>query len=466
MLRHPLVDQVIERLKMANNGSEETLWLLAASGGRDSTALAHLLWQAKIPFALAHMNYKLRLDESDQDEQFVRDLALLLKVPVFVECVDAAQVKGNRQAVCRNLRYSWLQALCNQHAFRGILTAHHATDQAETVLMALMKGRGLRARSGMDYKVGHVYRPLLQAPSEEIEEFVRSSQIDYRVDSSNQSLRYDRNYVRHILAPLLTARFPNWQRHLLDLSADWRSSSNRLGQSAEALTPRIIVERTQDFMCWAVNHSIHSGVYLEIARQFIPNRHFLSRLGDLLEGAPHRRLTAGDWLITRTQSELIWEKTNSATGDPNAPDTNRQTFRVAFTSPGNYTLPTQEQLLYRVWANARERSGDVREGGAQWIEAGLHAPCFLRYWQAGDRIRLPQSGGRKKVSDLLNECRVPPVRRRHVLVLVQGDEILWVLGYRNISFAGSPEEYPRQAFRLCTTASGQDSFTRTNNPQD
>jgi tRNA(Ile)-lysidine synthase len=460
-----LVERVCEKLNEASGVGSDVPWLLAASGGRDSTVLAYLLWYAKIPFAMAHMNYGLRAAESDRDEQFVRDLAMKMNVQVYVQSVDAAGMKGNRQAVCRRLRYDWMQKLCVEQNFRGILTGHHSADQAETVLMALLKGRGLRARAGMDFKVGLVYRPLLNTSTEEIEEYAATFKIGYVVDSSNQSLRYDRNYIRHVLGPLLTERFPDWQQQLLSSASDCRLASNRVKQTAQAESHRIVAEQTPDFMRWAVIDSVHSSIYLEIARQFIPNRHSLVRLCDLLAGAPHRQLTTGDWLITRTGHELIWEKTNLATADTDNQHINRETYNIEFKSPGIYTLSQEEQLVYRVWANAQERSNDIDEGGTRWVEASWHSPCIFRYWKAGDRIRMEGSGGRKKVSDLLNESAVPPVRRRRTLVMVQGDEILWVLGYRSVSFAGSPEEYPRQAFRLCSLPK-QDSSSITNNPQD
>ncbi len=463
MLSLPLVDRVVEQLKATMNGSDDSAWLLAASGGRDSTMLAHLLRQAKIPCALAHMNYGLRGEESVRDERFVRDLALHLGVPVYVECVDAAPMIGNRQAICRKLRYNWLHKLCLEHSFIGILTAHHAGDQAETVLMALLKGRGLRARAGMDFTVGRVYRPLLTTSSEEIEEWVTDNEIEYMVDSSNRSLRYDRNYVRHVLTPLLNARFPNWQLHLLERSSVWRSYSNKLEQSALVESHRIIVEDAHGLMRWNIIDSIPTDIYLEMARKLIPNRNSLLRLGDLLEGAPNRQLTAGDWMISRTSHALIWERLDVSACDSNVQDTLQSRFPIELNNPGVYALSSNQQLLYRVWTNALERSNSIVEGGESWIEASMHLPCIVRCWQAGDRIRMAGSGGRKKVSDLLNECAVPPVRRRSILVLVQGNEILSVLGYRSFSFVGSPEEYPRQAFRLCSV-SDKDASLMANNP--
>jgi tRNA(Ile)-lysidine synthetase-like protein len=149
--------------------------------------------------------------------------------------------------------------------------------------------------------------------------------------------------------------------------------------------------------------------------------------------------------------------------DSNVQDTVQPRFPIELNNPGVYALSSNEKLLYRVWTNALERSNSIVEGGEQWIEASMHLPCNVRYWQAGDRIRMTGSMGRKKVSDLLNEFAVPPVRRRSILVLVQGNEILSVLGYRSISFVGSPEEYPRQAFRLCSVYD-QDASLMVNNP--
>jgi tRNA(Ile)-lysidine synthase len=464
MLRHPLVDRVVEQLRAARMGLFDIPWLLAASGGRDSTVLAHILRQAEIPFALAHMNYGLRSEESNRDEQFVSSLAKILGVPVYVERVDAMQMKGNRQAICRKLRYQWLENLCDKQAYRGILTAHHAADQAETVLMALLKGRGRRACAGMDFHVGRVYRPLLATSTDEIEEFVREHQIDYEVDSSNQSLHYDRNYVRHVLTPVLTARFPNWQQHLLEWSSVWRLDNHRLEKSAHDVAKQIILEHSPGFMRWSIIDSIQTNIYLEMARRFIPRRHSLIRLGDLLAGAPHRHLTAGEWLITRTKHELIWENVKTDGSDPQDLNSKKAPFQLECSSQGLYHLPTQELLEFRVWAHEQERLKDHEGGDSRWIEAGMHAPCVVRFWQAGDRIRMPDAKGRKKVSDLLNEFGVPTIRRRNTLVLAQGDEILWVLGYRSVSFAGRPEEFPRQAFRLHIPQK-QDVPSMTNNDE-
>jgi len=450
MPTHPLVERVSARLESDPTGEQGgNSWLLAASGGRDSTVLAHLLRQAGIPFALGHMNYRLRPGESDRDEAFVGNLARQLGVLFFVKQVDALAFKGNRQAVCRRLRYEWLRSLCAQHGFRGILTAHHQADQAETVLMALLKGRGMRALAGMDFRVGDLYRPLLDATDDEISQFAQMHGIQWVEDGSNASTRYDRNYVRRVVEPTLTARFPHWQRHVMEQAEQWRLGLKQQAGNARALESEIIVEKRDGFMRWNAGAGMESReVCLELARAYLSGRGSLSRLGELLDGAPHRKLTAGAWLITRTPEGLVWERTENSTADTRPGAANPTPFAMRLDVPGIYLLPDGSSLEYRVWASEREMSTAEIPARSPLIFTHADALCVVRTWQAGDRIRLPGTRGRKKVSDVLNENKVPPVRRRNALVLVQGDEILSVLGHRNVSFAAHPSVFPCLVFRL------------------
>jgi tRNA(Ile)-lysidine synthase len=182
-------------------------YLLAVSGGIDSVALAHLLERAGFGFGMVHCNFQLRGEESEGDEAFVRQLAADLGVEIMVKRFDTeayrAEQGGSVQMAARDLRYGWFSALMDKHEADGVILAHHADDQVETVLLNLLRGTGIEGVYGMaDIREGFI-RPLLPFTREEIVDFVRKEGLTWREDSSNEKDDYKRNFLRHRVIPLL-----------------------------------------------------------------------------------------------------------------------------------------------------------------------------------------------------------------------------------------------------------------------
>lgn len=209
--------------------------LVAVSGGVDSVVLCELCKQAGFDFTIAHCNFRLRGEESEQDEQFVRQLAKDSGARILVKILDtnayAAQHKLSLQVAARELRYEWFYAILNNEtaglvseaetgnaqlhihdnelkAPRVILTAHHADDNIETVLMNFFKGTGIAGLRGILPKQGKIVRPLLFARKASIQEYAMQNNLSYREDSSNASDKYTRNYFRIQLLPVVQKVFP------------------------------------------------------------------------------------------------------------------------------------------------------------------------------------------------------------------------------------------------------------------
>ena len=153
--------------------------LVAISGGADSVALAHLLKQAGFNFELAHCNFKLRGKDSEADEKFCKALAKQLNLNIYVESFNtkqyAIQKKLSTQMAARELRYSWFEKLMTEQKFDYLLTAHHANDNIETVLINLVRGTGIKGLTGIPEKSGRTIRPLLIFTREEIDEYIKSN---------------------------------------------------------------------------------------------------------------------------------------------------------------------------------------------------------------------------------------------------------------------------------------------------
>lgn len=231
--------------------------IVAVSGGADSTvlldALARLRERADLTGALlvAHLNHRLRGAEADEDEQFVRELAAQRALPIFVEraaVAEQARAAGqNLEATARRLRYDFLRRVAEEAEAGYVLTAHTQDDQAETVLMALLRGSGAEGLRGiapvrpLDDKVSLV-RPLLDVTRAEVLEHGRQYGLEFRTDSSNFSANLTRNRVRHELLPLLRTFNPRAGEALVRTAELLTQDEDYLQQAAAAL----LIQGVQD----------------------------------------------------------------------------------------------------------------------------------------------------------------------------------------------------------------------------
>ena len=182
----------------------ESSGLLAVSGGMDSVVMAYLFAQVRDNFrltlAIAHFNHSLRGEESDADEDFVKDLAKTLGMPFFSEKWTSLE-RGNWEERAREARYSFLNKTRKQLGYEWIATAPHADDQAETLLMRFVEGSGYRGLRGISERNGKVVRPLLKFSKAEFTHYAGKNDISFREDSSNQDTRFRRNKIRENILP-------------------------------------------------------------------------------------------------------------------------------------------------------------------------------------------------------------------------------------------------------------------------
>ena len=237
-----LLQKFIKYINEQNLFRKSDYLLLAVSGGADSVALCELCFQTGLHFEIAHCNFQLRGEESERDEMLVRQLAEKYWTKVFVKKFDtekyAEENKVSIQVAARELRYNWFDGLLDQQSVvrnqqiipllsepvippsgdRGLflLTAHHANDNIETLLMNFFKGTGIKGLQGILPKQGKIIRPLLFAKKEEILTFIKENNLEFAEDSSNSSDKYTRNYFRHQLIPSVEKVFPQAEENLIN----------------------------------------------------------------------------------------------------------------------------------------------------------------------------------------------------------------------------------------------------------
>jgi len=225
--------------------------LLAVSGGVDSIALCELCKQAGFDFVIAHCNFQLRGAESDSDETFVKSLGVKYGVEVLVKKFDTSTYvstsKKGIQEAARDLRYEWFNELLGQLSTVNrqlfLVTAHHANDNIETILMNFFKGTGINGLHGILPKQGKIIRPLLFAKKEELKAFAEANKLQFVEDASNATDKYTRNYFRNQLIPDLQKVFPAVEDNLMGNIQRFREMQVLYNQSVDFHKSKLLEQK-------------------------------------------------------------------------------------------------------------------------------------------------------------------------------------------------------------------------------
>ena len=419
----------------------EELVLVGVSGGVDSLALLYCLHalrhQLNCSLYVAHLDHGIRPD-SAADAEFVRKQAHQLNLPISVERIDVPQLirhhKLSAETAARNARYCYYESVSKRVGATKVALGHHRGDQAETVLMHLLRGAGSTGLKGMlPVRDGKFIRPLLNFSRREIEGFITELGLQPRKDSTNRESNCLRNRIRLELIPLLEQSYnPNLQSTLNQTAELLRVESDYLEEIArEAIeecrvksdaADEVVLNR-QAFLQHhlAVRQRILRCAIGEISgeiRSFYFN-HFAGMLKLIEGGSPNASLNLPDNLrLQRAYNQLIFHKSVTVPAK----------FEYEIAAPGSTNLP----LLNARMVATVEVSQPARlpDGRFQAVFDFLQFPLKIRNRRDGDRFQPFGMKGSKKVKDFLIDSKVPRHERDRVPILVSGDEIVWVVGYR------------------------------------
>jgi tRNA(Ile)-lysidine synthase len=415
---------------------------VAVSGGPDSVLLLHFMRQyarkAALWLAAVHFNHKLRGEESDQDERFVRELAEETEIEFLRNEPSAAEALKHRnlEAAARDLRYRFFFSLINRGVLDKIVTGHTADDQAETVLLRLLRGSGTRGLGGIYPALGgKILRPFLSLAREEIEREVEERKLAFRTDSSNLQLRFQRNKIRLELLPLLKKEFnPKVAELLAELSERARDDEDVLEQlSRERALAWRVREGNEEKIPVRALEEFKAAIERRVLRQMI-----LAVKGDL-KSVSYRHLEALRKFASATQSgrKLLLPGQLEARKEfdwlivarpPEATKDNEYHYRVEI--PGEVTV-AELGTVFRL--KLIEAEAPVKTYNGPWM-AGLdpqklRGKLTLRNWKAGDRFRPHGSQKVRKLKELMARRKIPAGQRKLWPVLESGTEIVWVRGF-------------------------------------
>lgn len=409
---------------------EERL-LLAVSGGRDSSILVHLMLQLGQACALAHVNYGLRGEASERDSTFVEQLARKAGLPFHLYRANPLDFQSNLQAKARSVRYQWFGKLCEEHGYSWVATAHHQQDQAETVLMALLRGRGSKAVAGMQVKQGRRLKPLLDVSTAELELYAAENQIQWVEDGSNADSAYERNYVRNQVKPLLNQRFAGWERLVARQAQQWQQEHALLEEKLQQYRPVIVEVKQPDWHIWKLaplaNLAYADLLLGALAADYDLSQHERASLIKLRALSNGKALDTLHWRVSRIAEGFEWQRKSKALVP----------FELSIPSAGSYRFS-----YGRVELAVREVSF-VASDMELFDADDIQFPLQLRSWRHGDRLQASGLQGSKKLSDLFNDHKMSPRQKQQSLVLCDAQHILWVVGLRRSIFAPVTDQTKR-----------------------
>ncbi len=243
-------------------------FLLALSGGADSVFLLHILKKLNIIFTSAHLNHKLRERESDQDENFCKKLCQKEKIKFVsrkadVKAFSKKEKKGIEESA-RIIRYNFLKKILKKEKLNFILTAHHAEDNAETIIKNLSRGASLKGLSGIKIINNKIFRPLLDISKTEIVDYLTTHKISFREDSSNFDKKFHRNLIRHDIMPLFLKLNPSFTKTLSKNTEIIRENLDFIEQTAEDF-----IKKQEPFQINAKDFKkLHIAIQKEVLKKF------------------------------------------------------------------------------------------------------------------------------------------------------------------------------------------------------
>lgn len=407
---------------------KEDLLILACSGGKDSMVLLHVLLDLGFLPAVAHVNFKLRGADSEADEAFVRDFCAEKNLPFystqFQTESEASQNKESIQMAARRLRYAWLFSLMDELGARRLITAHHERDQAETMLLNLMRGTGPQGLQGMLEDDGRLMRPMLRSAYEDIDNLATSQQIAFREDRSNASVKYKRNFIRHTLLTPWEEAYPGTVRQFSRSSEIMQEVNVFLNQQFEEVI-KDFVSIDESEICISFSIKTHPSARLLMRHILKPFDledqapfvlEAIGRPGAIFKSPSHLLLADRDYWLVKSREEInqfgsiellpldSWEMSRRF---------NFGTFEFELSRLSDETWPSNSERILL--------SQNIINQG-----------CYFRQWQEGDRMQPFGMKGQKKLSDLFIDAKVDVFQKTQWPVLCQAEgTILWVAGIRS-----------------------------------
>ncbi|HAR92364.1 MAG TPA: tRNA lysidine(34) synthetase TilS [Eubacterium sp.] len=424
--------EFIRKNKLVKKGNSV---VLGVSGGADSICMLKLLSDLQkrlgISLYVLHINHMIRGEEADQDAAFVKKICTKFKVPHRVINVDVpalAEREGlSEEEAGRYVRYDEFSKYAYEVSATKIAVAHNSNDNAETVLMNLARGTGIKGLGGIPPKremedangnVVEVIRPILCLSRKEIEDYLKENEIEYRNDSTNDSTDYTRNKIRLEIMPLLENINDNAMQNITNASNELADTSNYIEKDVDEAYEEFVTEEDGKLFLSDESFAIDPIVLTGVIRKMIEN--IAGKLKDIT------RIHVGD--VVSLSEKQVGKKIDL----PYSIVAEREYEGISMFSESNETESEtkNKEVIISFEEDDFDRTSIEELKYTKWLDYDKIDDVVVRTRQKGDYIVIDGDGATKKLKKYFIDEKIPRRERDEVLLVADGNHILWVVGYR------------------------------------
>jgi tRNA(Ile)-lysidine synthase len=443
-----MVKKVLDTIRKHNLIKNGDILVVGVSGGPDSICLLHVLFklseELKINIAAAHINHMLRGEESDSDQKYVESICDKLRIKLFAKAFDVEQIAIQRrislEEAGRDCRYLYFSEVAELSGASKIAIAHNRNDQAETVLMHIIRGTGLDGLRGMEYVRENVIRPLLDVPREDIEKYCEDNLLFPRTDSSNLKDVYTRNKIRLGLIPYINDAFStNITESIFKMAALIKDDHNFIEQSASKLYNQCVLKREAKRISLDITKL--SGFHKAMVKRII--RIALDELKGSLKGieSVHVKDICDLAYCGRTGAQLhlpdnvIVERSYDVLSFFYGEEISKASgFNKLIGIPGSTIVEDNNTILTAsVFVNiiSLEAVQINQKSLTQLFDyEKLKVGINIRSRNNGDVFNPYKSPGTKKLKEYFIDNKIPRDKRDEIPLVAKNNEIVWIIGYK------------------------------------
>ena len=398
--------------------------LLAISGGIDSMVLLYLFEKSGYEYGIAHCNFNLRGEESNEDEHFVRQQVLIHGVPAFFQSFETeeyARLNGiSIEMAARELRYRYFEKIRSENHYDYIATAHHLDDLIETFFLNLSRKTGIKGLTGIKEKSGRVIRPLLFAGRKDIEEFASKNFICFREDSTNSEVVYQRNFLRHKILPLFQEMIPSFNKNILASVENLKDAEMVYSGFIKDEKEKVVLEKKQNAVInieQLLNTQFPKVLLFEILTSFGFNTAVIDEVFESLNSDSGKQFFSKSYRIVKDRKQLFITLNENYDEHIYYIENND----IELLEPLNLVLEKYKAENFVISAESNVACLDYDE---------LEFPLLIRKWRQGDYFQPLGMTGYKKVSDFFINEKIPLHEKESTWFLCSGKKIVWIIGHR------------------------------------